>query len=492
VSLPEVIPSSPVKGEQREESKTTMDEVIGDSMVFEPAEAAPAPGVSSGPVDGPSTPRRSTRLSQVQARETPTPKSEGEEFVDAPTSPLPPTPRQLEKAARDMQLPEVIQHVIPSNNTSFDGGEIDESGLLRLVVELDSGKADRSEYQQSSVSPGGKAQKSPVIDCIVVQESPKKGGQPAPSRVTRASSAASTMSFTTEHPAPPRITRASSAASTRSSSVEPQSMPSSQSKPCVGRPKRKRALSKAQEASPKRQRQDSVEESGEVADNQAAPAHDNMVEVHASGEMQQVIAADVTNNDVSEERIPSSSAEPSSSDSTNRESDSQDPGAHEVGDAMEVEEDDQDVQSQIALEFGHSQLQEDDSTPVSGENSPMPIYLEESFSPSLHPEESSPAPLSFQEPMHVDMQQRIPIPDEEGKEEAANDTEESITRVEEGAVGPDVTPELKQAQKIMELFRGGLDELRTARLSREEVYQIEDMFMDMKRELYEAERRGRA
>jgi hypothetical protein len=258
----------------------------------------------------------------------------------------------------------------------------------------------------------------------------------------------------------------------------------------VGRPKRKRAFSKAQDVSPKRQRQDSVEESGEVADSQAAPAHDNMVEVHASGEMEQAIAADITNNDVPEERIPSSSAEPSSSDSTNQESDSQDPGAHEVGDVMEVEEDDQDVQSQIALEFSHSQLQEDDSTPVSEENSPVPIYLEESSPPSLYPEESSPAPLSFQELMHVDIQQRIP--DEEGKDETANDTTESITRVEEGAVGPEVTPELKQAQKIMELFRGGLDELRTARLSREEVYQIEDMFMDMKRELYEAERRGRA
>jgi len=36
-----------------------------------------------------------------------------------------------------------------------------------------------------------------------------------------------------------------------------------------------------------------------------------------------------------------------------------------------------------------------------------------------------------------------------------------------------------------------MDMLRQARLSRQEFNQIEDVFMDMKRELYEAERRGR-
>ena len=44
---------------------------------------------------------------------------------------------------------------------------------------------------------------------------------------------------------------------------------------------------------------------------------------------------------------------------------------------------------------------------------------------------------------------------------------------------------------ILEKLRGGLDGLRNASLSRAEVYQIEDMLMDMKRELFEAERRGR-
>lgn len=45
---------------------------------------------------------------------------------------------------------------------------------------------------------------------------------------------------------------------------------------------------------------------------------------------------------------------------------------------------------------------------------------------------------------------------------------------------------------LMGILRGGLDELRGAALSREEVYQLEDILMDMKRELFAAERRGRA
>jgi hypothetical protein len=60
---------------------------------------------------------------------------------------------------------------------------------------------------------------------------------------------------------------------------------------------------------------------------------------------------------------------------------------------------------------------------------------------------------------------------------------------EEEKIAP--VPEKSSIEKIMDALRGGLDELRTANLSREEVYQVEDLFMDMKRELYGAEARGR-
>ncbi|KAH7321406.1 Rap1-interacting factor 1 N terminal-domain-containing protein [Stachybotrys elegans] len=50
----------------------------------------------------------------------------------------------------------------------------------------------------------------------------------------------------------------------------------------------------------------------------------------------------------------------------------------------------------------------------------------------------------------------------------------------------------EKASNILGALQGGLAELRVAALSREDVYKIEDMLMDMKRELFEAERRGRA
>lgn len=47
-------------------------------------------------------------------------------------------------------------------------------------------------------------------------------------------------------------------------------------------------------------------------------------------------------------------------------------------------------------------------------------------------------------------------------------------------------------QKLIGFFRGGLEVLKSAALSRTETLQVEDMFMDVRRELIEAEVRGRA
>ncbi|KAI8624769.1 hypothetical protein F5Y19DRAFT_467524 [Xylariaceae sp. FL1651] len=54
-------------------------------------------------------------------------------------------------------------------------------------------------------------------------------------------------------------------------------------------------------------------------------------------------------------------------------------------------------------------------------------------------------------------------------------------------------PPIKQSEmeRIIASLKDGLEGLRAATLSREDVYKIEDMFMDIKKELYEAERRSR-
>ncbi|KAK4129622.1 hypothetical protein N657DRAFT_610143 [Parathielavia appendiculata] len=438
------VPSSPAKAESRAESQSAVDEIIEDSMILEVVEVAPIPEPAEISKEIPSTPRRSSRLFQARSRETPTPKSDAEEFVDAPTSPLPPTPKKTERAAKPAESSKARPPFhIPTDNTSFEVSDLDEKSLIRLVVELDSVKTDRSEYYQPSpsVSPEGKGQGSPVIDCIVVGDSPQK---PVP-------------------PAPPRLTRTSSAASAVSSSAEPEGIATSQSKTRPGRQKRKRASSKAQGTIPKKKRHDSSQDISGIPASQTATVDDVDVEVHASAEMPAIAAEGEQKEGNHEERIPSSSAEPSSLENQNHEDCSQYSVVPEAGDVMEVEEDDQGVQSQIALELNHSCLQEDDRRPNSEEN----------------PLESPPQ----EEVMQADSQQ--PTIDGEAEEGAADIAAGPVTSQE-------VAPVANRVQKILSLFRDGLDELRQAALSRQEVYQIEDMFMDIKRELYEAERRGRA
>ncbi|EGO53689.1 hypothetical protein NEUTE1DRAFT_134013 [Neurospora tetrasperma FGSC 2508] len=108
----------------------------------------------------------------VPRQETPEKSDhELEEFVDAPSSPLPPTPHKANtdpvKKAAPAPAPTpafattptiapaattVAPAPTPSGAPSYDGGEWDDRSLLKLVVELDSGKLDRQEYTRPSPS----------------------------------------------------------------------------------------------------------------------------------------------------------------------------------------------------------------------------------------------------------------------------------------------------------------------------------------------------
>ncbi|EAA34709.1 hypothetical protein GE21DRAFT_2500 [Neurospora crassa] len=115
----------------------------------------------------------------VPRQETPEKSDhELEEFVDAPSSPLPPTPHKVGRVAakptiqantdpvkKTAPIPAfataptiapaattVVPAPTPSGAPSYDGGEWDDRSLLKLVVELDSGKLDRQEYTRPSPS----------------------------------------------------------------------------------------------------------------------------------------------------------------------------------------------------------------------------------------------------------------------------------------------------------------------------------------------------
>lgn len=88
-----------------------------------------------------------------------------------------------------------------------------------------------------------------------------------------------------------------------------------------------------------------------------------------------------------------------------------------------------------------------------------------------------------------------------GKEaEASNEDPSTTVVVPESAAKQVAEPTAEAAeqlppksafQAIMDMLKGGLSVLRGSNLQRNEVYEIEDVCMDIKRELYAAEKRGR-
>lgn len=169
------------------------------------------------------------------------------------------------------------------------------------------------------------------------------------------------------------------------------------------------------------------------------------------------------------------------------------------GDVHMGEHDDQDVQSQIALESQQSLSQQERMD----EGSPTRLFtpsgsqvgklndesgdgkLEEAKAEAVPQEDSqmSEAEVEVEEPVNNNdkvINEKGPVLEGKPQETEQPQQEEEPQQV------------LKPVQKIMGILRNGLDMLRSARLSRQEVYQIEDMFMDMKKELYMAESRGRS
>ncbi|KAK4191839.1 putative telomere length regulator protein rif1 [Podospora australis] len=430
VALPEVsLPSSPEKAmDMEKEPELPEEEVIADSMIVEQVEL---PTIPDNGRKQPSTPLKAPRT--AAHHETPTPKSD-EMFVDAPSTPPPPSPGRAKKTLELAQQQAGPNEVVPSNNTSFGLDDADERSMIRLVVELDAGTVARQDYVHSSASPEATITRTPTQGCIVVEGESKKTGKSVPQLAVM----------------PARITRSSS----RLSTPDLETIPSSQPVGKRGRPKRKRTNSTAQDTN-KRTRHDSAEDS-EVPDSQPVVVDAGMRQEQAVAQPQEVVKQSM-------ERIPDSSPELSSPPTTPSEENApagSAPSEHQ--DAMDVEAgydaltDDEEVQSQIALESFSASQRRDDRDEEEDE------YIEPAAAEVANAEES------------------MEIEETRPEDTVSNKDEEDATTAEEDPV-----------QKLMNIFRGGLDTLRTVQLSRQDVYQIEDLFMDVKRELYEAERRGR-
>lgn len=80
----------------------------------------------------------------------------------------------------------------------------------------------------------------------------------------------------------------------------------------------------------------------------------------------------------------------------------------------------------------------------------------------------------------------------QGPQEIVGQKREKVVREESAELGePEPEPEPSKFDKLMGLLHSGMNMLRSAEFTREETYKVEDMFMDMKHELYQAEKRGR-
>jgi len=410
------------------------EEIVEDSVLIDrPGDALPLATSDATTSQLPSTPPQFLRA--LRHRETP--RSDNDVFVDAPASPLPGTPRRSQRAVRS-SLPARSSQRLSEHpqDASLEFSELDESGLLRLVVELDSGRLDSSHYRQLTDSPDHKLIKAEdALDCIVVGSSAAN----SPEKPT----ATKSVSKPPVSPAKP--------ASQIVKEVEEIAKTSSPAKSSSGKKKRGRASSKSQKGGKKRKRQETEGASEAVADSQQNEAGDVIRLRNGRVAKKKRPSLEAVEQRPRKEEIASSSLEISSQDAAV----AQDVNMQDAADAQVSEE--YEVQSQLALEVEARSVRE--QTGESHVEMSGALQTEAAEASAAEEENASPAEAQAQEEQETEADQ-----------------------AKEGGI----------FARIMTSLQGGLNVLRTAKLSREEVYKVEDMFMDMKRELFEAERRGRA
>ncbi|KAM0498774.1 hypothetical protein ACHAP8_005997 [Fusarium lateritium] len=369
----------------------------------------------------------SQRPEQLQG----TPKSGDDEFVDARTSPI----DVIENAA-----PTVAQKQAPSQNheSSFALSEGDESSFMRFVVEFESRpQHDREQFKSVSVSPENKKRVSPPA-CIEVQGDTSPGEEQVIPR----------------QPSPVDVVP-STPVDAGSDISELQTTNTRGSKR-----KRKRSTHSVETRSKKRRStnlnlpgQEQVENSQPTSQEPSSP-------------IPTVRRSSRRNAGLKDKELRNQKAQASPIKKSKRSSLSQAPQTRSTHtDTRDGGDTDEELMSQLVTEsIAATQSQDLDVK--------IPDAVVEDSMEVVSVEEAASA-------------QELTAEDQEGSVEETQDAVAEQGETEE-EVSAEVKPDL-----IMETLRGGLKQLQGAALSRDEVYRLEDMLMDMKRELFEAERRGR-
>ncbi|PTB74036.1 hypothetical protein M440DRAFT_1382173 [Trichoderma longibrachiatum ATCC 18648] len=378
INYERIIPSSFIEEESSSSDLTDLSD----------RDASPSPE----PPRLPETPTRK-RLLRDAVRAEDSPKSGDDEFVDARSTPEKPlVPR--------------------GTDTSFALSEGDESRMMRLAEELESG--------------GG-----PVQDTIevVADSSDEHSDEP-------------------RAPSPPRTRRATK----RANSVVIPSTPANpvnDSEGAGSKKKRKRSRSRQSEGRSKKQRSETPKPTKEVettaASEKASEAAGMETRGSARRHRQQRQLEDSTNK-----KAAASKKRSTKRNKKRRGGDTDDEAASQL-----VKETDA-----AAAESQEASEQADDGV--------LPSTNEEPHQDSL-------------ESIVADVD--VVMDDAAGADEPASEPQDA----EKG----EESKKKDMALTIMETLQNSLEQLRQVALPRNEVYKMEDVLMDLKRELFEAERRGR-
>ena len=394
-------------GQERDLDDNDLPELGPNETV---AEASPVPRKSRSAARVPSTPRHEHGAAEIQE----TPKSADEVFVDALSSPQPRTPRRSARTTRDKAKQPAEPKPAPAADTSFEASEIDESSLLKLVVELDSRTANPTEYRVAMSSPAEE-----IRDAIVVGGTPQKSRR-AGSRKVKSSPLRPSTSFS-----------------------QPEELPAAKTQP-KGRgahKKRKRGASKASEARAGSSKRHKTQEPSDEAEEATSSQLASIVEEMAR-------SPDEVSRQEGREESPDLSVGPLE--------------ASFVADEMPP---------QVVVQPPADEAMED----IVGSSV---VEQETKMEQPEHLETASLATGGVVGSHAV----REAVPESPLRTLAASEAQQPE---EEHA-------QTDKAQEILDQLQSAMAAMRGANLSRDKVYRIEDMMMDLKRELYEAEKRGRA
>ncbi|RWA13179.1 hypothetical protein EKO27_g1922 [Xylaria grammica] len=379
-------------------------------------------------VRGPMIQRSDTPANINPSRAQETPKPDGEVFVDALTSPA---DQEFARGGTATTRGILIQETAYEfKDRSFEMSDGEERSMARLIIELDSRKCEPlPDYSASSPEKGYNDENT--LECITVHT----GSEPGQERLGKSQSG---------QPASHIISTPTRSDDSQSSSEERLS-------------KRKRASDRKQNTSGKRRKhiQADREDADTPMTSQVPQA--NHQQLSLVSDTEPIGASGTIEKGEPGKETPFAYAQGSPDLSCN-------PDHQSSVEPLDLEEDEMDsdtaaVNLQLITEASQ-QSEVDGHTHSIDDDAPESL-------------------ISSEDEVRVRCDERM---ENDGLESTLPDNMENSTSLQ---VGQSVV------DRITGSLRDGLEGLRRATLSREDVYRIEDMFMDIKKELYEAERRSR-